>query len=518
MTSAKSSAERALRAGLATLDRAWWAETSSRSRRLAYLVTAATLAIACIVHAFALGPVFPVDDAYISLHNAMAAVGGEKSYLGVSPFAGATSTVHVALIAALLSVARPPVALLAATWIATFLWVLGVLRLAFSKGASVLQGAVLAVISVTAGNLVYQLLNGLETGLGLAAVVWSLALIDVRSRAGRAIRGLLCGAMPFVRPELAAFSLLLVVADFIPRGDEEAVSSKDRAIFFGGVVIGALPWIVINVRETGLPFPSTIGAKRAYFAESCRPALQRFRHVVERVMTFQRAVGAVAWGAVLLVGLRRGFIGLAFGTSMLGAYFLEFPTALDHYFYRYMYILLPFAFFACAGSLRAESARRRTAATALLVIGLGDALFGLDEHVDNYVRSRQFTVEGHTETAAWAREHLPANARVLVHDAGYFSYATPFELIDVVGLKTPSCIREHTELTLASCGALRNEAIHRIALRTKPDYLVALRNWPFRIPDALRQHGWQLEEIHHAPIWGYDIFRLQPPANESPLP
>jgi len=510
MDVAWTSARQALRHGLDAVERAWNGQSSPRSRRLTYVVACVLLALTCAVHATTLGPVFPVDDAYISLHNAMAFVDGEKNYVGVSPFAGATSTVHLVLIAALLSVAKPPVALLTGTWIAIVLWVLGVIRLAFSRGASVLQAAALALVAVTAGNLVYQLLNGLETGLGMAFVVWSLALVDAQSSTARAVRGVLCGAMPFVRPELGALSLLLVMADFVPRGDEER-TPRDRAVFLTGVLVGLLPWLFLTLKETGSPLPSTIGAKRAYFAESCRPALQKIRHVVERMMTFQRTVGAIGWAAVLLVGLRRGFIGLTFGAVMLGAYALQFPTALDHYFYRYMYILLPFALFACAASLRAESPRRRTAATAVLLIGLGDAFFGLDEHVDNYVRSRQFTVEGHAETAAWARANLPANARVLVHDAGYFAYATPFELVDVVGLKTPSCIREHTELTLASCGDRRNEAIHRIALRTKPDYLVALRNWPFRIPDALRERGWQLEEIHQSPTWGYDIFRLRPP-------
>ena len=52
--------------------------------------------------------------------------------------------------------------------------------------------------------------------------------------------------------------------------------------------------------------------------------------------------------------------------------------------------------------------------------------------------------------AQWSREHLPANARVLVHDAGYFAWAMPFALIDVVGLETPTSIEDHRHWTMPS--------------------------------------------------------------------
>ncbi|HVH47675.1 MAG TPA: hypothetical protein VM925_35310 [Labilithrix sp.] len=464
------------------------------------------------MHAATLGAVFPVDDAYITLHNAMALRGLDESYAGVPPLVGATSSVHVALVAGLLPMAKPAVALLAAAWIAIVLYVFGLLRLAFAKGASVLQAATLTIVGVTAGDLVYQLLNGLETGLALATVVWSLALMDVGSRAGRILRGILCGTMPFIRPELGALVLLFVALEIVPHGRAGAeVTTKDRVTFLVAALVAALPWLLLNARATGMPFPSTIGAKKVFFAEGCRPPAQKLRLVLERIMIFHREVGAIAWAWALLVGLRRGWIGLAFATVMYGAYFLAFPQALDHYNYRYVYILLPFAFFACAASFRAASARRRAAATALVVIGLADAFVGLDDHVDKYLRSRRFTLDALEETAAWSRDNLPKDARVLVHDAGYFAYATPFQLFDVVGLKTPSSIREHTEITWASCGERRDEAVHRIALRLAPDHLVALRSWPFHIADALRRHGWRLEEIHHSPINGYDVFRLQPP-------
>lgn len=492
-----------LGAWISALERAWVKDATPAHRRTTYLAAAALLAVLCAVHGVTLGAVFPVDDAYISIHNAAGLVGSETSYVGVSPLVGATSGVHVMLMAALMLIMKPASAAFCVCWGSIALYVMGILRLAFGRGASVLQASLLALVGVTAGNVVYQLLNGLETGLALACVVWALAILEEPSRSARIARALLCGLMPFVRPELVLLGFMIVAL-------EMRTTTRERAAFIGLALLAALPWIVLYARATGLPFPSTMGAKRVFFAEGCWPGGRKLVLVLERIMIWSREVGAIAWAWVLLVGLRRGWIGLLFATAMFAAYWFALPQVLDQYLYRYVYVLLPFGLFACAASFRAESSRRRIAAAALVIIGLVEALAGLDDHVDAYLRARRFTIEALEENAAWSREHLPRGARVLVHDAGYFSYATPFELVDVVGLKTP--LREHTEITWASCGVRREEAIHRIALRLQPDHLVVRRHWPFDIDGALRRQGWRLEEIHHPPVDGYDVFRIEPPA------
>lgn len=494
------------------IEDAWTASSSANSRQTAYFVAALVLVALCLAHAAALGAVFPIDDAYITLHNAIAFRNGvDESYRGVAPLVGATSSVHVVMVASLLSLMAPAAALLVTSYIGIALYVMGVLRLAFGKGASVLQATALAIVGVTAGNLFFQLLNGLETGLALAIIVWALALMDApqSDRKSHLVLASLCGTMPFVRPELGALALLLIAHGLL-----RLRHPKARALFVAVAGVAAAPWLLLHLRASGSPFPSTIGAKRVFYAEGCRPVAQKARLVIERVMIFSRDVGAIAWSSALLVGLRRGgWIGLVFGAVMLGAYFVAFPQALDHYNYRYMYILLPFGFYACAASLRSEEStpRRRAAATALIVIGLADALAGLDDHIDNYMRARRNTIENLDGVAAWSRANLPKDARVLVHDAGYFSYATSFEIHDVVGLKTPSAIAEHTRITWATCGQARGDAVHEVALRLRPDHLVALRPWPFPIAEMLRRHGWQLEELHHSPTNGYDVYRLRPP-------
>ena len=45
------------------------------------------------------GGAFPLDDAYITLHNARVLLTGSDPYYGTSPLTGATSGVHLALVA-----------------------------------------------------------------------------------------------------------------------------------------------------------------------------------------------------------------------------------------------------------------------------------------------------------------------------------------------------------------------------------------------------------------------------------
>ncbi len=76
-------------------------------------------------------PAFPLDDAYITLHNAMVLAGGKDvSYVGVPALAGTTSVVHTVLVAALTFLLRPEWALMAASWLGVLLYALAVMYLA----------------------------------------------------------------------------------------------------------------------------------------------------------------------------------------------------------------------------------------------------------------------------------------------------------------------------------------------------------------------------------------------------
>ena len=67
------------------------------------------------------------------------------------------------------------------------------------------------------------------------------------------------------------------------------------------------------------------------------------------------------------------------------------------------------------------------------------------------------------------REMVPVPAtirlvKVMVHDAGYVGFAARQRIVDLVGLKTPSSLEPHRELTWKSCGAGRGTAIEPAGL------------------------------------------------------
>lgn len=99
--------------------------------------------------------------------------------------------------------------------------------------------------------------------------------------------------------------------------------------------------------------------------------------------------------------------------------------------------------------------------------------------------------------ADWSRANLPTDSVVLIHDAGYIAWATPFRLVDVVGLKTPSSIGAHRQLTLPSGGARRGEAIAAIAREANATHLIVLDDWEriFSICAGMIAHGWSAEPM-----------------------
>jgi len=140
----------------------------------------------------------------------------------------------------------------------------------------------------------------------------------------------------------------------------------------------------------------------------------------------------------------------------------------------------------------------------------------LPETVRLYRTSCDFTRQELAPLAAWLRQ-LPPDARpVLVHDAGYLAWATRLEMLDLVGLKTPSAARLHRDFTWRSCGAARAAAVDAIARAGGVRSFVVLRSWDvqYGLSDGLRGTGWRLQPLRTSAA-GYDVYRLSPPGVAS---
>jgi hypothetical protein len=496
-------------------------EPSQRPDRGAALALLGLVTALAVAHAAWIGPLFPVDDAYITAHNARALVAGtDPNFPGVSPFQGATSAIHLVAVALFALVLPPAWALWAVAWLAIALYAAGTLRLARAWNLGRWPAGALVALALLAGRVPHQLLNGLETGLTLAALTWTLALASEPAPRRRWVLPLLAAQLPFLRPELAAFAPLPLVARALSdaRRDGRAAwrgLARDAGVF----AAGALPWIGLSLATLGAPFPSTAAAKRLFFAEGCLPTETRLKWVEQSIALFARTLGPLALAVFALPFSWLGAAGALFAAAFVAAYFVHFPGALGHYEQRYLYVLVPLLLFAVATLLAAPRRALRLCGNALLAVALAGAAIQAPGFWQHYRATLRFTGDELDGVARWCREYLPPDATLLVHDIGYISYATPFRLVDFVGLKSPAAREAHRRWTWPACGGMgRSAAVAAIAADARPGYLVMLQGWDgvYQFTAGLRALGWGLVPVR--PEGDYRVYRLVPPPSSSPPP
>lgn len=472
-----------------------------------------------VAHALAFAPPAYVDDAYISLHNAEVLASGEPdpNYQGAAALSGATSAPHVVLLALLLVILPGPWAAWTAGLIGTVLYELGVLRLARALGAPGWLALGLALLALTPANLVYQLFNGLETSLALAGIVWALvALTDTRYR--RWLPWIL-GTLPFLRPELIAVTGLFGLYAAYLMWNESPSSFVPSLLKFGSqVVLSAAAWLILYTIETGSPIPATIGAKRSYFAEGCGPPAWKKGAVLVSLHRATRELGV--WLAALVLSFRTpiGRLLMVFAAVFFASYYINFPGALGHYELRYMYVLEPILIWGLLSTLFDRLPAIRVVSRGLLVLLGLQAVFSVPRAMELSLGVRDFALRDLEGVAAWANENLPADSRVMVHDAGYFAYASDFELVDLVGLKTPKNAAIHRSITLASCGRQRPVAISRIIAEGRASHFVLLAGWDraFGITQGLEEQGWRPVLLRDGGQHGYHVLELHHALTHEP--
>lgn len=267
-------------------------------------VGAETLAVAGLMAAGAIAwlvwigaPDFPLDDAYIVQHAVEGVRAGvESRFVGATPMDGATSPLHVlsiALASFLMPVAwaQAIIALAAAA-----LYLLGACFLSRRAGLNGLWSSVMTALALTSGLTLTHLLNGLETGLALAGLMWSFVLFW-EPRPKRPHAWMLLGLLPFIRPELGLWSVLLglraLIAASASRQPGEPLRLVREAAIWG--CAAAVPMLLAILALGGALLPNTIGAKEAFFAEGCLPLLERI-DLVSRIFG-----GAVPFVLIALV-------------------------------------------------------------------------------------------------------------------------------------------------------------------------------------------------------------------------
>lgn len=477
-----------------------------------YAALAAALCALAVAHALTpTATVFPVDDAYISLHSAQVLYSGaDRQYLGTPALVGATSPAHVVLTSLLLPFLTPLWAHWLNGWLGALAFACALARLAFSLRAHPLVALLVSITGLIVGEVPHQLLNGLETGWAMAAVSWTLAAAlesPVRRRWELPVG---IGVLPFVRPELALLSGLLLLNRVVSNYQESADDWRNTQKDLLWTAMAAAPWLLLMFWNTGALVPATVMAKRNYFAEGCRSAELKLESVIESLSRFSQTMGVLVFAAPLLVFNRVGRLMVLYAAGLVFAYYNSFPGALDHYEQRYLYVLLPAMWIGPAAATASRSRVLRSG--ALIVIGavLAEAALQAEPRWRQHLRYVNFTRHELAGATTWLNDNIPPASRVLVHDAGYVGFAGRFEIVDLVGLKTPSTRRVHAEVTWPSCGQARRTAVAQIASEARITHLVVLAGWDvsYGISAALSDAGWRVDEQYRG---AYRVYRVTPP-------
>lgn len=477
----------------------------SEERLAPLALVGATAALLLIwLQAVGLGA-FVLDDGYIVEHAVAGLLAGaETRYADSTPWLGVTSPAHVGLVWLAAQILPLSWAQWAVSAAATLALVLGLHAVGRGCGLGPWLAAATAAAALLTGATLLQTQNGLETGLAMAAVAWTLAGL-LRERPPLGLYALLA-ILPFIRPELAALTagagLWLLWRR--PQGWILGAALGGGAL----AAAGGLLWLA-----TGDLAPNTVSAKAYFFAEGCKPILEKLRRAGDALGDYAAFLGLALLGfALLAASPLRGVAAFFIGVFLL-AYVWRFPSSLAHNAFRYLHLLIPFLVLGWAAALAAQEEKRRRIARILGLAAAAQIAFFAPERIRGFVEQTRFFSGAYAETAQWVAAHTPPDAVAMIHDAGKIARVGTQTLVDLVGLKSPASAEVHRRTTFAQCRQTP-EAVVEIARESGATHLVTLDDWDkaSNFSGALAAAGWSVERADSERGDSfYKVYRIAPP-------
>jgi hypothetical protein len=434
---------------------------------------------AALTYVQASGYIMPIfDDSFISLNFAHhLAQDGMLSFDGEHWSTGATSPLHVALLAAVLKTGAAPIFATIAFGVgmhmlltgSTWLFALAVFR-------SRLTAHMAAVAMAFTPLALLDTVNGMETGLFLSLVALTCASYFFhRTRRGLALTGFFLALAVLTRPD-GAFLVPAVLAYHVISHPEDR---HWRTFVADAVVIGMLPLIAglslmgYSYAVTGA-FSGTATVKLQFFREFALPFETRIALGGDQMGLFYGPMWSMV--ALAIVGAsnrKEALIVALFWLPVIVIYLLLFPGSMYHYFFRYQHPILPFiAVFAAGGAYRLLVAaamgnllHKGLVAAALIIV--------IVPVTQQYIHWRDNSTEAVLETrndlAAMAKNLntlIKSNQMLATHDIGAVGYFGHFKVLDLVGLVNP----EATEYN-------PKRQTKALIEKERPDFLLIFPEW-----------------------------------------
>lgn len=464
----------------------------------------------------------PFDDSYISLQFARnLAHHGILSFDGESVSAGATSPLHVALLAIPIRAGVDPIVASVGLGIALHVALIGsvywLAQAIFRDRMTAVAACIFAAIN---GYVIFDALNGMETTLFMVMTSLTVAaFLTARSDRTFLFAGLLAALAALTRPE--AFLLLgamLLYEALLPRDDRPLLSSSTlrRAALLAGPPLAVIAGLsLFYYATTGEFTPGTASAKMLFFREFERDWTVKWDGAQSGIAGFAGQLLPLLILAAFSIRRKETLLYLFFWIPFFLLYFGLFPGGLGHYWYRYQHVFLP-PLFAFAGAglvslLRVKRSRREAVAAALLAVALLVGLaFQYTSLRHTYAMSVNLNESSHVKMALFLRDKLPPDATIAAHDIGMIGYYSEHPVIDLVGLTNPEVVQYH-----------KGRRLREYIEQERPDFVVLFPSWETNFLH-LGLHPYVYEPICGFPgiIEPYILYRVHypgDPPNNDPI-
>lgn len=434
--------------------------------------------LASVYYLYSTGPLqFPFDDSYITLQFARNfAAMGRFTFDGIHPAPGATSPLHVLLLALASRLGFGLEAADAALGILFFLLAIertGALAWRLTQSRQV----VLFSVTVTAlsGYLVYDSLNGLETTLFVfLALAWVTSIVGFFENRKVTVGMVLWLFLALLtRPE-AGWLAASVGAYLLVRATRFPVERKPFARLLPCLAATGLLAILTQWALTGSAFPHTALAKVYLFGDVHKPLGERFSifwlglREVWSPLYFLLLLGIVARRSRTIFWMLLPWLVL---TETL--FCLLLPGQVATYWGRYQHPLMPFAFVLAGDGLEVAArwlGQYRVGKMArVLMFGLVAMLcfINLREFRQNLDDDKQVIFRNHFWAVEWLGDHASPGARIATHDIGVLQYQGRYNVLDLSGLIRPEAFERNR--------AGQGQFEYLAGLR--PDYVIGIDFW-----------------------------------------